>query len=166
MCRSDKKLLLFWFIRSRHPLLCAAVIFQFGTLREKRSAPLTKQSGIACSKNSCITPVGNCWLSSLIVMWTWTTSLPWVLSIQNGDDNNTYLKGIGKKQRKTLKWKKWKEGRKETKQGWLPAATKAKLVRQVLVKGKRSNLSTSHLRRPGTQVSKPILISQCRQRFY
>ena len=44
------------------------VIFLFDNLREKRSVPLSKQSGIICFKNSCSTPVchgtlleNHCW---------------------------------------------------------------------------------------------------------
>ena len=40
-------------------VVLAAVIFLFGSLREKRSVPLTEQSGIARFKNSRGTPVKN-----------------------------------------------------------------------------------------------------------
>ena len=38
-------------------VVLAVVIFLFDNQREKRSVPLTKQSGIACFKNSCGIPV-------------------------------------------------------------------------------------------------------------
>ena len=49
--------------------------------------------------------------------------------------------------------------------GWLPAAMKAKPVKQVLVERQVVYSSAGHLKRWGTHVSKPILTSQCRQRF-
>ena len=48
------------FIHSQQTaIVLTAVVFLFDSLREKRSVPLTKQSGIACFKNSCSTPVEN-----------------------------------------------------------------------------------------------------------
>ena len=38
-------------------VVLAAVIFSFDSLREKRSVPLTEQSGIVCFKTSGGTPV-------------------------------------------------------------------------------------------------------------
>ena len=40
-------------------VVLAVVTFLFNNLRDKRSVPLTKESGIACFKNSCSTPVEN-----------------------------------------------------------------------------------------------------------
>ena len=37
----------------------AVVIFSFDNLREKKSVPLTKEAGTACSKNPCSTPAAN-----------------------------------------------------------------------------------------------------------
>ena len=48
-------------------LVLVVVILLFDSLREKRSVPLTKQSGIARFKNSCSTPVGNRWPGASIV---------------------------------------------------------------------------------------------------
>ena len=42
-------------------MVLAAVISVFDNLREKRSVSLTKESGTACFKNSCGTPVENRW---------------------------------------------------------------------------------------------------------
>ena len=41
-------------------VLASVFFFLFDNLKEKRSGPLAKQSGIACFKNSCGTPVENC----------------------------------------------------------------------------------------------------------
>ena len=41
-------------------VVLAVVIFLFDNLREKRSVPLTKQSGIACFQSSCSVPVETC----------------------------------------------------------------------------------------------------------
>ena len=40
-------------------IVCATVIFLFDNLREKRLVPLTKQSGIACFKNSLVSEESN-----------------------------------------------------------------------------------------------------------
>ena len=41
-------------------VLIVIIFFKFDNLREKKSMPLTKQSGIAHFKTSCPTPVENC----------------------------------------------------------------------------------------------------------
>ena len=50
-------------------------------------------------------------------------------------------------------------------QVWLPATTKAKLVRQVLGRSKEVYSSAGHLRRWWALMPKPILTSRFRQRF-
>ena len=49
------------FISDSYFVLAAVIFFLFDNLREKRSVPLTIQSGIGCFKNSCGTPFENPW---------------------------------------------------------------------------------------------------------
>ena len=52
---TKNKFVFFFIIHSYQVAIVVLVIvtFQFDNLREKRSVPLTKESGIACLKNSC-----------------------------------------------------------------------------------------------------------------
>ena len=52
-CQSVPKIGILLILSHQTAIVLALVIFLFDSLREKRSVPLTKESGIACFKNCC-----------------------------------------------------------------------------------------------------------------
>lgn len=73
-CWSDKKTGIM-LIHSHYItiVLAVAICFLFDNMKEKRSVPLSKLSGIACFKNCCGTVVKNCcskwWLEDIGFVW-------------------------------------------------------------------------------------------------